>query len=64
MKKYLKAKIKFYNGKISISFHNSKIPKKYFQFIYLSIIWIDLVFTTGKDYYSQVFLEECKYVVE
>ena len=25
--KYLKAKIKSYNGKISINFHNNKIPK-------------------------------------
>ena len=31
--KYLKAKIKSYNGKIDMNFHNNKMPKKGFQFI-------------------------------
>ena len=62
-KKYLKAKIKTYNGKININFHNSKIPKGDSQYVCLSIILLDSVFTTCKNYYSQVFLEECKYVV-
>ena len=26
--KYLKTKIKFYNGKINTNFHNNKIPKE------------------------------------
>ena len=30
----------------------------------LSVIQIDSVLRTGKSYYSQVFLEECKKVVE
>ena len=30
----------------------------------LSVIRIDSVLRTGKSYYSQVFLEECKKVVE
>ena len=62
-KKYLKAKIKTYNGKININFHNNKIPKGDSQYVCLSIILLDSVFTTCKNYYSQVFLEECKYVV-
>ena len=41
-----------------------KIPKEGSQFIWLSVIWIDSVFRTGKNYYSQVFLEECKYIVQ
>ena len=56
--KYPKAKIKPYNRKISRSCHNKKIPKEGSQFICLS------VFRTGKSYYSQMFLEECKYVVK
>ena len=60
--KNLKAKIKSYNGKININFHNNKIPKEGSQFICLSVILIDSVFRTGKNYYSQVFLGECKYV--
>ena len=31
--------------------------------IYLSLILIDSVLKIGKDYYLQVFLEECKYIV-
>ena len=38
--------------------------EKLFQFICLSVILIDSVFRTGKNYYPQVFLEECKYVVK
>ena len=62
--KYLKAKIKSYNGKINRNFHNNKIPKEGSQFICLSLILIDSVFRTGKSYYPQVLLEECKYVVK
>ena len=62
--KYLKAKIKSYNGKINTNFHNNKIPKEGSQFIYLSVILIDSDFRTGKNYYPQVFLEKCKYIVK
>ena len=34
------------------------------QFICLSVILIDSVFRTGKNYYCQDSLEECKYVVK
>ena len=61
--KYLKAKIKSYNGKINTNFHNNRIPKEGSQCICLSVILIDSVFRTGKNYYLQMFLEECKYVV-
>ena len=63
-RKYLKAKIKFYNGKINTNFHNNKIPKEGSNFICLSVILIDSVFRTGKNFHSHVFLEECKYVVK
>ena len=32
--KYLKAKIKSYNGKINTNFHDNEIPKEGSQFIY------------------------------
>ena len=54
-KKYLKAKIKFYNGKINTNFHDDKILKEGSQFICLSVVLIDFVFRTGKNYYPQVF---------
>ena len=52
--KYLKAKIKTYNGKINMSFHNNKIPREGSQFICLSVILIDSAFRAGKNY-PQVF---------
>ena len=55
--KYLKDKINFYNGKISTNFHNNKIPRQGSQCICLSVILIDSVFRTGKNYYLQAFLE-------
>ena len=57
--KYLKAKIKSYNGKINTNFHNSKIPEEGSQCICLSVILINSVFGTGSNYYPQVFSEEC-----
>ena len=49
--KYLKFKIKSYDGKINKHFHNNKIPKDYSKFICLSVILIDSVFRIGKNYY-------------
>ena len=60
----MKNNIKSYNGKINTNFRNSKIQKKDSQFICLSVILIDSVFRTGKNYYPQVFVEECKYVAK
>ena len=62
--KYLKPEIKSYNGKMNTNFHNNKIPKEGSKFICLAVILIDSVFRKGKNYYSQVIIEECKYVVE
>ena len=62
--KYLKPEIKSYNRKMNTNFHNNKIPKEGSKFICLAVILIDSVFRKGKNYYSQVILEECKYVVE
>ena len=42
---------------MNTNFHNNIIPKECFHFICLSVILIDSVFSTGKNYYLQVFLE-------
>ena len=42
----------------------NKIPKEDSQCICLSVILINSVFRTGNNYYPQVFLEECKYIVK
>ena len=59
-KKYLRAKIKFYDGNINTNIHNNEIPREGSQFIWLSVILTDSLFKTGKNYYPRVFLEECK----
>ena len=46
------------------TFTKTKKPRQDSQFICLSVILIDSVFKTGKHYYPQVLLEECKYVVK
>ena len=62
--KYLKTKVKSYNEKINTNFHDNKIPKEGSEFTCLSVILIDSVFKTGKNYYAQVFLEEYNCVVK
>ena len=62
--KHLKTKIKSNKGKINTSFHNSEILKEGSQCICLSVILIDSVFRTAKNYHPQVLLEECKYIVK
>ena len=64
IKKYLKAKIKSTGRKTHAKFQDNRIPREVFQFICLSVILIDSVFRTDKNYYPQVFLEECRYVVK
>ena len=61
---YVKTKVNSYNGKINTNFHNNKIPKKSSKFICLSVILINSLFKTDKNYYLQLFLKECKYVVQ
>ena len=46
--KYLKTKIKSYNGKINTNFYSNKIPKEGSQYICLSVDLIDSVFRTVK----------------
>ena len=55
--------MKYYKGKFNTNFHTNKIPKQDSQYICLSAIFFDSVFGIDKNYYSQVLLEECKYVI-
>ena len=63
IKKYLKTKIKSYGDKININFQNDEIPKG-FHCVFLSVMMLGSVFKMGKNYFPQVFLEECKYIVK
>ena len=59
--KYLKAKIKFYEGKINKYFHNNRMPKEGSHCISILVILINSVFKIDKkNYYLQVVLSECK----
>ena len=60
IKKYIKAKMKLYNGKINVNFHINKRHTEDSECIFLSAILINSAFRRGKHYHSQVFLEECK----
>ena len=40
------------------------MPKEGSQCIYLSVVLVDFGFRKGKNYYSQVFLDECKYIAK
>ena len=56
--------MKSYNGKINSNIHNNKLPKERSQFICLSVFLSNFAFRTSKNYYPQMFLQECKYVVK
>ena len=53
--KYLKTRIKAYEAKINIIFHNNKVPIEVSHCICLSKVLIDSVFKMGENYYLQVF---------
>ena len=60
--KDFKNKIKSYEEKVNTNFHNDKVLKECSLCICLSVVLIDFVLKMGKNYYSQVLLEECKHV--
>ena len=63
--KYIKTKIKIYNHKVYTNFQHNKISKDNEYCACLSVILSDSIFVnSGKEYYPQIFLEECKYVIK
>ena len=62
--KYLRTNVKSYEENITTNFHNNKIPKDGSQCISLSVVLIDYVFRTVKNYYPQVFLEVSKDIIK
>ena len=62
--KYLKTKVKPNERKIYTDLHGYKVVKQGSQCISLSVIFISSVFRSGKDYFPEVLLEECKYIVK
>ena len=59
--KYIKAKIKEFNGAIKTNFLGGKIPNESMHCICIACITIDSVMKMEKKNYPQVYLEECKH---
>ena len=53
--KYIKTKIKSYNGKINTNLHGNRIPEEGSNFICQSMILIDSAFRAARNYYPHVF---------
>ena len=62
--KYLKAKVREFNGNIKTNFLGSNVPKEYTYYTCIACITLDSVLKMNKKNYSQVYLEECKYKVK
>ena len=61
--KYIKTKIKSYEGRMNTNFQGKKIPKENTSYKCLSLIMLDSVIKVNKKY-PQTFLEECKYEIK
>ena len=60
--KYIKTKMQIYNDRVYTHFQHKKIPKDNEYCACLSVILLGSIFVnSGKEYYTQIFLEECKY---
>ena len=62
--KYIKVKVREFNGVIKTNFSGDKIPKENVHYTYLACITIDSVMKMEKKDYPQVYLEECKYKIK
>ena len=63
-KKFLKAKLKSYNGKIITNFRSNELTRESSESIGLSVILIDSVFKSGSNYYRQLLFEESKFGIK
>ena len=59
--KYIKAKVREFNGVIKTNFLGDKIPQESMHCNYIACITIDFVMRMEKKNYLQVYLEERKY---
>ena len=62
--KYLKAKVREFNGNIKTNFLGNDVPKENTYYTCIACITIDSVMKMNKKNYPQVYLEECKYKVK
>ena len=62
--KYLKSKVREYDGVIKTNFLGNGIPKENMHYTCITCITIDSVMKMDKKYFPQVYLEECKYKIK
>ena len=58
--KYIKAKVREFNGAIKTNFLGHEIPKENMHYTCIACITINSVMRMEKKNYPQVYLEECK----
>ena len=59
--KYLKAKVREFNGVIKTNFLGNDMPKENMRYTCIACITIDSVLRIDKKNHPQVYLEQCKY---
>ena len=62
--KYLKTKVREFNGEIKINFLNNGMSKENMHYSCIACITIDSVINFNKKNHPQVYLEECKYRIK
>ena len=62
--KYLKAKVREFNGNFKTNFLGNSVPKENTYYTCITCITLDSVLKMGKNKYPQVYLEVCKYKVK
>ena len=62
--KYLKAKVREFNGNIKTNFLGHNLPKENTHYTCIAYITVDSVLRMSKKNYPQVYLEECKYEIK
>ena len=62
--KYLKPKVREFDGVIKTNFLGNGMPKENMYYTCIACITIDSVLTIDKKNHPQVYLEECKYRIK
>ena len=57
---YLNVKLRYFNDRILTDFHNSEIPYEMVCQTY-AVLCLNSVYNQGKNFYPQVYVEECRY---
>ena len=63
-KKYIKAKVKAFNGVVQTIFRGNEIPREGVHCTFIGAINADSVMKIDKKNYPQVYLEACKFEIK